>query len=69
MISERGEQALGPLCVSRARPCALLSARPAQPFPASRGPPLLSEVRERPRAVMHAEMTPSLQELIDKPCR
>lgn len=35
MIGERGEQALGPLCVIRAP----LRARPTQPFPAPRGPP------------------------------
>jgi len=49
MIGGRGEQALGPLCVSRARPCALRSTHPAQPLPAPRGPPLLSQARERPR--------------------
>jgi hypothetical protein len=47
MIGGRGEQALGPLCVSRAHPFALLS-RPALPFPSPRGPPLLSEARELP---------------------
>jgi hypothetical protein len=68
MIGGRGRRALGPLCVSIARPCALWSAHPAQSFPAPRGPPLLSQARERPQAMMHAEMTASLQALIDKPC-
>ena len=68
MISGRGQRALGPLCVSRPRACALRSAHPAQSFPAPRGPPLLSQARERPRAKMHAEMTASLRTLIDKPC-
>lgn len=68
MIGGRGQRALGPLCVSSPRPSALRSAHPAQSFPAPRGPPLLCQAQERPRAVMHAEMTASLQALIDKPC-
>ena len=47
MIGGRGEQALGPLCVSSAHPFARLS-HPAQPFPAVRGPPLLGKAREPP---------------------
>lgn len=47
MIGGRGEQALGPLFVSGAHPFALLP-HPAQPFPAPRGPPLLSKAREPP---------------------
>ena len=47
MIGGRGQRALGPPCVSRARPCALQSARAAHPLPAPRGPPLLSRARER----------------------
>jgi hypothetical protein len=47
MIGGRGEQALGPLCVSGAHPFALLS-HPAQAFPVSRGPPLPSKARESP---------------------
>ena len=68
MIGGRGQRALGPLCVSSPRPCALLSAHPAQWFPAPRGPPLLSQAGERARAMVHAELTASLQALIDKPC-
>lgn len=66
MIGGRGEQALGPLFVSGAHPFALLP-HPAQPFPAPRGPPLLSKAREPP-VVRDAEMTTSLRALIDKPC-
>lgn len=47
MIGGRGEQALGPPCVSRAHPCALL-CHPVQPFPVPRGPPLLSKAQEPP---------------------
>jgi hypothetical protein len=46
MIGGRGG-ALGPLCVSGPEPFALLSHR-ALPFPAARGPPLLSKAREPP---------------------
>lgn len=61
MISGRGRRALGPLCVSSPRACALRPAHPAQSFPAPRGPPLLSQARERPQAMIHAEMTASLR--------